>query len=156
MYEINPYIQTSLDARPHHIGTYVLDPLVTVESEFVDPEFKKLVLPLNAYIFSLTWSDYVASDFIYVSFYKHITSQNNLNTISYLLTDKSRYFNIFCCFCCLHSFNKIFRLSFSNRYQWNIKRSSEWHHKFCVLCTNRHRYVASFIQNKWFKRKYQI
>ena len=92
LYEINVFVQTPFDARPYHIGAFLLNDTIKINSDFIAPNHKKMILKENPFIFSNYWSECVSNNFIFVSFYKELVEETNFDSINYLLFDASKIY----------------------------------------------------------------
>ena len=89
-YEINVCIQTPLDARPFHIGSFILNKNIQIGKEFTGSNYKKMSLKENPFIFSNYWAECISNNYAIISFYKE--SLEDASEINYLLDDPSKLF----------------------------------------------------------------
>lgn len=89
-YELNILIQTPFDPKPYHIGTYILNKNILIDSDaFTEPDFRKLKVNPNPVIFSSNWFEQISHNLIILSIFSQTLVKNNSHNIQIILTDKS-------------------------------------------------------------------
>lgn len=89
-YEINAYLQTPFDDKPHMTGAFILSSHVPVSEKFTEPKYQKLMVRERPYISAFNWPECFSTTFIYASFYKSSNFRFIHKNISYLLTELSK------------------------------------------------------------------
>lgn len=93
MYEIQVSLQTPLDPNKFYVGSYIINSIIQLSSEFIESNYKKMIVKENPFIFANDWSEFISDRFIYVSFYKEMINieSSDLESIYFLLTNFSKY-----------------------------------------------------------------
>lgn len=94
MNEINIFIQTPFDARPYHVGGYLINENIQIDAEFSGEINKKLIVKENPFIFANHWSECVSNNYVIISYYREYLGENFFDSINYLLDDLSKKLNI--------------------------------------------------------------